>query len=423
MKNNLKLSIYNRYISKNNFDIVFNSCSTSLIRLEHEKFIKLKDGDLSVFSDGEITKLEEMNFVNEIEDEREYIIKQHNEVGASDNYFRLTVFTTTYCNARCPYCFEKGSEQIVPTKEIEEGIIELIKKHKEKKVQIKWFGGEPLMNAGMIDRITEKLTELDIRFTSSMISNGYLVNKNLDKINKWHLGTIQITLDGIDEKYNAIKRYQVKNDPNPFRTVLEGIKGLLSRNVKVSIRLNFDKYNYKDILECIDFIHKELGNPDNLYIYSHHIFGPKENIHLDDGTNIYSLILKRLIECGYIKDMFSLGIRYRPLPCAAYNENFFVIDPRGKLLKCEHYKTDQTYQGVVGDLKNGITNKTNYNFWLNRNYPYKKCYRCQYLPLCEGGCRFESLSNVGNGACLGYRDCIDELIFMYFLYKNTGKNL
>lgn len=415
--NSLKPSVFNRYISKNGFHLVFNSCSLSIIKLDDEKYSSLQNGDLNCFNETEINQLVEMNFINSFANEVTNVIEQHNSSKHSDKKFRLTVFTTTFCNARCSYCFQKGAKRINPSTTVEQNIVKLLQKNKDKMIHIKWFGGEPLLNAGMIDRISKQLDSKGVNYSSSMISNGYLINQYIDKVSAWKLKRIQITLDGINNKYNSVKNYKVTNDDNPFETVISGIKKLISAGVFVSIRLNFDKNNIQDILDCICYLHQEIGNPLNFSVYGHNIFGPEENYHLSDGTNIYLLIMKKLMECGYINDLFQLGIRYRPLPCSAYSPYFYVVDVQGHLLKCEHYIPDPCYSGIVGDLDNGITNHENMGVWTDRNYPYERCTKCDCLPICQGGCKFESMGSMINGACLPYRDCLDDLIFEYYLMK------
>lgn len=419
--NSLKPSFYNRYIAKNGLYLIFNSCSLSLIRLDEEKYYFLQNGNLNHFNEDELQKLFEMNFINSFENESKNIIEQHYSSNHSKNRFRLTIFTTTYCNARCSYCFQKGTKRLVPTINIEQNIVKLIHKNRNKKIHIKWFGGEPLLNTGMISRISSQLDTLDIDYSSSMISNGYLINQYIDKVIDWKLKRIQITLDGINEKYNSVKNYKIKIDNNPFETVISGIKKLLSIGVFVSIRLNFDKTNIQDILDCICYLHQEIGTPPNLSVYGHNIFGLEETYHLPDGTNLYLVVMKKLMECGYINNLFNLGIRYRPLPCSAFSPNFYVVDVQGNLLKCEHYIPDPNYSGIVGDLDKGLYNQKNLDFWLNRQYPYEKCMGCDCLPICQGGCKFESLYGTEYGACLPYKDCLDDLLFEYYLLKTQNK--
>jgi sulfatase maturation enzyme AslB (radical SAM superfamily) len=156
-----------------------------------------------------------------------------------------TILTTTGCNARCFYCFEKGTKPVTMTAETADKVVRYIVKHRgDEKVQIRWFGGEPLVNAKVIDQICTELREQDVPFRSTMISNGYLFDA--DKVQRakdlWQLQQVQITLDGMEQTYNRVKAY-VHQGVNAFERVLQNIAMLTAAGIRVSIRLNVDKHN------------------------------------------------------------------------------------------------------------------------------------------------------------------------------------
>ncbi len=71
-----------------------------------------------------------------------------------------TILTTTGCNARCFYCYEKGTKPVTMTAETADKVVRYIVKHRgDEKVKISWFGGEPLVNAKVIDQICTELRE------------------------------------------------------------------------------------------------------------------------------------------------------------------------------------------------------------------------------------------------------------------------
>ena len=91
-----------------------------------------------------------------------------------------TILTTTGCNARCFYCYEKGTKPVTMTAETADKVVRYIVKHRgDEKVSLKWFGGEPLVNAKVIDQICTELCEQGVPFRSKMISNGYLFDADM----------------------------------------------------------------------------------------------------------------------------------------------------------------------------------------------------------------------------------------------------
>ena len=103
--NMLQVSKYNYYVEEDY--LVFNLISTSIIKLEEEKYIGLEENRLNVFSDEEIKALKEMLFITDHISEREYYSKNKIK-NRKGNRLGLTILPTTSCNARCHYCYQGG---------------------------------------------------------------------------------------------------------------------------------------------------------------------------------------------------------------------------------------------------------------------------------------------------------------------------
>lgn len=412
IKRGYKISKYIKFIDEEN--IAISLLSTEIIRLDDEKYFSLKAGTLTAFSHDEIEKLFEGSFIHSFIDETHFFSNVFPEFLSKSNKFGLVVITNTMCNARCPYCYQKDATKLIMNNETEKQLSDFILKNKEKVFHFTWFGGEPLLNTHVIDYITSFCKNQKIDYYSTMISNGYLLNKYIDKcIGFWKMKSIQITLDGVGDKYNRIKN--TNNDPKAFDKVINNIRLLIDNNISVSIRLNFNKYNYLDILDCIDYVYKVFGNHPKIKIYANNIYGPKETFYLDDGTNLYFIIYKKLIELGYIKSFSDLRIYYKPYHCFANNKKHFVVNADGSLYNCEHGILEKE-TCHVGTLKDGITNDKNYEFWINNSLPYDKCLECEYRFLCQGGCKFErNYSDYEVDSCVWYKDIVDKLVTL--LYK------
>ena len=116
-----------------------------------------------------------------------------------------TILTTTDCNARCFYCYEKGRRRIPMTDRTARKAAEFILRNSPgEKVHLRWFGGEPLYNKGVISLICGLLRDAKVDYRSSMVSNGYLFDDQTiaEAVGLWNLEKVQITLDGTEEIYN-----------------------------------------------------------------------------------------------------------------------------------------------------------------------------------------------------------------------------
>ena len=82
-------------------------------------------------------------------------------------YRSFTIFTTTDCNARCFYCYEKGRSRIPMKEETAREVAAWILKHKKAgDIRLRWFGGEPLYN----------------RPVMAIPANAFLAQETIDRI-------------------------------------------------------------------------------------------------------------------------------------------------------------------------------------------------------------------------------------------------
>ena len=259
-----------------------------------------------------------------------------------------TILTTTGCNARCFYCYEKGTKPVTMTAETADKVVRYIVKHRDdEKVQIRWFGGEPLVNAKVIDQICTELREQGVPFRSRMASNGYLFDADKVQCAKdlWHLREVQITLDGTEQTYNRVKAY-VHQGVNAFERVLQNIAMLTAAGIHVSIRLNIDKHNIGEMAELVQLLHQRFGTNEHLSIYSYHLFGertPEEEAELFAQQ---TQLAQQIAAYGYKRHKRGLQKDIKLNSCIADGSGSVVIVPDGHLSKCDNY-LDSNFFGHI----------------------------------------------------------------------------
>ena len=369
--------------------ILFSCISGSLIKLEKRKYEALVNLDLDIFEEQELEKLIKMGFFtkrNELKDLEK--IREHIVTTRYKQSLGLTILTTTACNARCSYCFEKGIVPSYLSKENANKIINFIlKNYNEKPLHISWFGGEPLLNYDIINYICEKIISNGISFNSTMISNGYLFDKvSPEMLKLWNLKKVQITLDGVGAIYNEIKNYYGVH--NAFDKVISNIHYLLKNNIKVVIRINYNPDNFILASNTIDWIYSTFGSNNKLLnVYCVNIFDHNVK-HVNEiennENNPYLVLTKKLIDYGYITDLKKLGFSMKRVFCGIYH-NYFVINSDGNIYKCEHTCNDSSE--IIGTIKNDKVDECMYQKWLDIKLPSKECETCNVLPCCQGNCK------------------------------------
>ena len=277
-----RLSKYVFELDYDNIKILYNTINggvCSLLKYEYENMFN-KDLFCGLW-------LYEHYFIVPEDFDEDYVVDEYRKINKRlitssylNNPSTFTIFTTLKCNARCFYCYELNMKKKHMTLETADKVIEYILSCtcNGQTVKLDWFGGEPTVNMDVIDYITTILRNSNRKILSSMISNGYLFDETNTKKAKyeWNLNNIQITLDGTEEEYNKTKRFIYKNDPSPFKTVINNIHNLLNYNIGVTIRLNVDNNNIDNIRELLHFLFKEFHNDKqngkNVSIYCFNIF-------------------------------------------------------------------------------------------------------------------------------------------------------
>ncbi len=271
----------------------------------------------------------------------------------------FVILTTTGCNARCFYCFEKGAKVSNMTEQTAHDVADFIERKGDKKVRIQWFGGEPLVNIKAIDTICEDLKSKNVNYESTMVSNAYLFDENVIEkaVNLWKLQKIQITLDGTEEVYNKTKDYVYKNVSSPFKRVLNNIENALKAGIQISIRLNLGEHNAEDLYDLSKLLVEKFNKYQNCYIYVVKLFDdpcgegitiPEDIRHrlIEDTIELQDFIDKNMPKpiIDRLPKSFEL-----PNTCMANNDQSVMIVPDGHLGKCEHFVDSEFYGNIYSD--------------------------------------------------------------------------
>lgn len=265
-----------------------------------------------------------------------------------------SILTTTDCNARCFYCYERGRSRIPMTDDVARHTASYIINHcGGQPVELLWFGGEPLYRKPVITLICRLLSDASIRFTSGMTSNAYLFDEETvqEAVDLWKLRNIQITLDGTEDVYNRSKAY-INSNGSPYRRVISNIHRLLQAGIGVRIRLNIDSHNADNLLLLVDELHREFPNAKHMTVYPHPLFGEsvKNAALYDDHKRV--VMYQRIAEIQERIEAFGMAERPRLEhhvklhQCMADSDHAVVVLPTGHLGKCEHY-TDSHFYGHI----------------------------------------------------------------------------
>lgn len=384
-------SLFTKSIKNDDYTIFYNTLSGAVVSLDEDNINKLSD---------HIDELCELGLVDDSGVEKDKLFYEFDKLRKDTSTVNYTILLTYECNLECIYCYEgerkkKQSMNKDTCLKVTNFILNDIKYKNASKVNIMFYGGEPLLNIEGIaligNKLKKELEQKNIEFSSSMISNG--VNLNLDVIEMLkavNLSQIQITLDGPKEIHDT--RRCSKDGCSYFDTILNNIK-VASKYFNIILRVNFDKQNVKTIFKLIDDI-SSLKN-DNIIFK----FAPTYDLcknYVCDNTFVLTSketadsiinLTKYAIDNGFKVDDDILGIRL----CGVYCKSDLVIDPIGNLYKCIGYVGLKDY--IIGNIDSNnsyIENNLFKEFLESSPWNNAACGKCEFLPVCGSGCRYHA---------------------------------
>lgn len=362
-------SLYDIEIPLDDGKLLYNTFTCRLVKLTEDEYCGFIKNDCLT---------EEMS-----------IVKKYRELhSVREPVSKFVIFTTSECNARCFYCFEKDHKlKKHMSKSIARDTAEYIEKLVDnRKVHLSWFGGEPLMNPEAIDEICSTLASHNIDYYSSMITNASLIDESILKrmTELWNLRWLQITIDGTETVYNATKKYvYIKGEESPYKQVIKNIRLLLEKKIFVLISLRVSCSNGESLIELLDEIEKEFGENRYLSVMCAAIHEKRQDIYEPRTIEEERYVRKHqliLMEKAFEKGLFKPSLPRKPriFHCNSDNGRELIILPNGNVGWCNNYLDS----GYIGDIYSCTFDKKMIQKFQERYSDLEECKNCQLYPQC-----------------------------------------
>ena len=295
------------------------------------------------------------------------------------------IASTMPCNFKCPYCYAAHSSKKMmrdTSQKIVRFIDECISKE-ERKVNIIWVGGEPLMNIEEICYINSALTnEYDILVGSTVVTNGSLLDmKAAERLKKAKVKNVVVSLDGPKQVHDRRRRYLLGK--GSYDDIINNIASMVEC-FSVTVRVNVNDDNVESVPQLISILNERdlLGKVQVSLV----------PIQMFDAENEYTL--KHSVALSTIEKIFDM-VRSQhnvlwggPDPCfhtcPGMNYNDYCIDPEGKFYACPIGIGDTSK--IIGDVNDCLPTPEYYAWYDFCNEIPSKCTDCAYLPLCMSNC-------------------------------------
>ncbi len=310
------------------------------------------------------------------------------------------------CNLRCEYCFAStgdfgGSRALMPF-EVAAKAIDLIlaKSGNRKNLEVDFFGGEPLLNFGVIKKVMvyagerEKEFGKNIRFT--LTTNATIMSDEIKQFINENIYNMVLSIDGRQEVNDKV-RYRVDKS-GTYSEILPTIKDIAeSRNqTNYYVRGTFTRYNLdfaEDVIHLADQGFKQISiepvvaGEDKEYAL--------RNEDVETICREYEKLAREYItrhKEGKGFDFFHFEMDLSNGPCVAKRvkgcgagDEYLAITPEGDIYPCHQFAGNEDFRlGNVSD--SSINDDMRLDFRNTNIFTKEKCKECWCKFYCSGGC-------------------------------------
>jgi len=357
-------------------------------------------------------------------DELTAIKLERNQHRMNSPHLSLTIAPTMDCNMNCPYCYENKST-IAMSDEVQQLLLDFVQVHFKsnpdiKSLHVTWYGGEPLMQKGVIHSLSAKLIEIcetnDKAYSAGIITNGALLDVETAKqlVENCKISHAQVTVDGMRDTHNA--RRILASGEDSFTIVTRNIDACKDI-LPINVRVNVDKNNADEVDVLTKYFVDDMGWKGNPQFYVSPVeIQEGDSCSLDSsvcfqGEEFADISLKT-IRASYVTNRDAVVRSFFPsrktLFCSGEGANSYVIDPEGNYYNC--YRYIGMAEHVTGHISKPFLITEKYGEWLLADIK-DKCEKCEYLPMCMGGCAIYRLEGDKEPKCF----------FASFTYKGVLK--
>lgn len=437
----MKLSKYT-FLFENKKDsecYIYNTLSNALIEIDRDSYDILsgyigKNDDLeSSISDSELLEMLKTNNIVTDSDKDDFLKYKAAmaTMRSQRSSMHLTIAPTMDCCFHCHYCFEKYKTPSYMTPDVMDNIVKYVMDQQDLKyIHITWFGGEPLMAIPQMELFYEKISAAwGKTITSNIITTGYHIDeKTIEIIKKIGISKVQITLDGMKETHNKVKKLPSGEDV--FEKVLRNIELLNDKapEINIIIRVNLTHDNAHEYEQLLRLCLTRFKGRKNIGLAPAFVLDRGKS-----GSSMKKCLFQHEDRSKFILELASKGIDspyvHYPSPfyneCAIRNNVAISFDPKGFAYKCWEMIGNQEYS--IGQLDNNgklvNINEKILNRQLYGADPIEDpiCSKCKYLPICNGGCPIQRLENefegCNNCTCTPHKGFMEEFLKIHILRK------
>lgn len=392
----MKQSKYNCILQDNTGMVIYNAATDQLVALTPQL--------ANIFNEGKAAPekikaqhaelydhlLQKGIFVCDDADETETYIRKREEYERSSGEYTITINPTLACNMSCWYCYESHKNMPAMSADVKQSVLLLIDKlladNKLKKLNLSFFGGEPLLYfdkvvVDIINHAKMQCKAFDAKLSIHFTTNAYLLTDNVLKQLEGLDVSFQITIDGGKQVHDSVRK--TKGGEPTYARIVEHIHQTLSHGFPVGVRFNYTAKSIPSFIDVVkDFSHLQQEQKQLVNFTFQRVWQDNEG----DASQVEQQVehIERAFEQAglFVNNAKSYIVPY----CYADGVNTAVVNYNGDLFKCT--ARDFATKSKEGTLAADGTLRWNERLRkrMSIRHGSDTCLQCRIYPICHGGC-------------------------------------
>lgn len=346
----------------------------------------------------------------------------------------FTIQPSANCQLGCTYCGQTHNNYNLNS-ELNDDIINRFKNkllsNQYSKVDIGWYGGEPLIGLKQMRILSTKMMklseEMGIDYRAKVVTNGLLLSQAIfEKLIKIKVKQIEITIDGTEVYHNSTR--PSKNGKGSFRIIFNNLLNAVRyinnnklTDIEITIRHNINKSNKESVFPFLYLMkNNNLENYIFYYISPVHSWGNDAHtlsLSNEEFSKLQIDVYSKMKELNFFVSW--LPKNSKATTCIATTKDGEIIDAYGNIHKCSETPYVDTYSLKLEPVSEQL-NKFNSDFeetfdkWYDiLNQQIYPCNSCNILPICGGHCPKLWHESIPNCPPIKY-NIIDRIIKNYY---------
>ena len=319
------------------------------------------------------------------------------------------------CNLACKYCFasegDYKSGKSLMSLDVAKKSIDYLLEHStgRKKIEVDFFGGEPLLNFEVVKETVyyakEKARQHHKQFHFTLTTNGVLLDSDTINFLNEHMDNVVISIDGRREVHDQIRPNRAGK--GSYDVIVPRAKELVNKRNGKSyyIRGTFTSFNQdfsNDVMHLADLGFKEISVEP--------VVGSGREFHFKDSDVDGLLKEYESLAIQYIERLksgadfnfyhFNINVLngpclYKRITACGAGGEYLAVSPEGTFYPCHQFVGEPDF--VIGNIDDGIHNHNCVMAFTENSVLTKEaCQSCWAKLFCSGGCHANAYFSNGD---------------------------